>query len=299
MFKAPDIARFLAGLLILAVIAAIVLWRVGGASHPGKPAAPPPPPPPRGAESCSAAGWGPAVQANAGSLTHLAWAPFGRAESGWEAYAPLVAREVGSRCAPDSAGFASAYAAWEHGQGLAADGIFKPDDFRRMLATLELRRPFVQQSSKGLCPDAPPESALSAAAPGETLWKKPILLRTGALAAYRRMVAAARSQGFAQRGEVLKLISGYRGPAEEASRCADGGCNTVTRAHCSAHRTGLALDLYLDHAPGQDPTATADANRIAMAHSPEYRWLVAHASDFGFLPYPYEPWHWEWTGESP
>jgi D-alanyl-D-alanine carboxypeptidase len=112
------------------------------------------------------------------------------------------------------------------------------------------------------------------------------------------MYAAARSAGLAH-GEVLKLVSGFRGPAEEAARCADGGCNTRTRAHCSAHRTGLAMDLYLDHLPGQDVTSTANANRAAMARTPAYRWLVANADRFGFLPYPFEPWHWEWTGEPP
>jgi LAS superfamily LD-carboxypeptidase LdcB len=36
-----------------------------------------------------------------------------------------------------------------------------------------------------------------------------------------------------------------------------------------------------------------------MARSLEYRWLVANADRFGFLPYAYEPWHWEWAGEAP
>jgi hypothetical protein len=113
------------------------------------------------------------------------------------------------------------------------------------------------------------------------------------------MVAAARADGVAGRPPLLALVSGFRGPGEEAQRCADGGCNTLTRAHCSAHRTGLALDLYLDPAPGADPASTAEDNRRHMAQTPEYRWLVANAARFGFLPYPYEPWHWEWTGEPP
>jgi LAS superfamily LD-carboxypeptidase LdcB len=36
-----------------------------------------------------------------------------------------------------------------------------------------------------------------------------------------------------------------------------------------------------------------------MAQTAEYRWLVANAANYGFLPYSYEPWHWEWTGEQP
>jgi LAS superfamily LD-carboxypeptidase LdcB len=155
----------------------------------------------------------------------------------------------------------------------------------------------VQATSKGLCPPPPTEGQLVLGAPDETLHGKPVQLRSGALAAYRRMVAEAKAQGLARHGEALKLVSGYRGPDEEAARCVDGGCNTVTRAHCSAHRTGMALDLYLDHLAGQGPTSSDDANRAAMARSPEYRWLVANAGRFGFVNYPFEPWHWEWTGE--
>ena len=36
-----------------------------------------------------------------------------------------------------------------------------------------------------------------------------------------------------------------------------------------------------------------------MSRTPAYRWLVANADRFGFVPYPFEPWHWEWTGEAP
>ena len=27
--------------------------------------------------------------------------------------------------------------------------------------------------------------------------------------------------------------------------------------------------------------------------------LAVIAAAFGFVPYPFEPWHWEWTGEPP
>lgn len=312
MIKVSDVARFLGGLLILGVVVVLVFLRL--TSHKGGPGAPhappghaaaiaaapaPPPTPSKGAETCVASGWETAAAANSQSLVGLAWTPFGRPETGWTIYAPVVAREIATRCAPDSAGFAAAYAPWQKRHGLPADGVFKAVDFHRMLADVELRRPFVQQTSKGICPAAPPETALATAQPGEVYGGRAIQLRAGALAAYRAMVAAARAQGLAAHGELMKLVSGYRGPAEEAARCADGGCNKYSRAHCSAHRTGLALDLYLDHLPGVDPTSTDEANRAAMARSPEYRWMVTHAGDFGFLPYPFEPWHWEWTGEPP
>ena len=97
----------------------------------------------------------------------------------------------------------------------------------------------------------------------------------------------------------MQLISGYRSPTDESDRCADETCNTLTRARCSAHRTGLAIDLYLEPAPGRDPVSSEDDNRRHMAGTLEYRWLVANAHRFGFLPYAYEPWHWEWDGEAP
>lgn len=289
MVKASDIGRFVAGLTILAAIAAVVLLRVVHA-----PTAPPSRPEPPG-QGCAAAGWAAAVKANAGSLDTLAWSPFGRSETGWGAYAPLIAHEAGTPCGAATPGFAAAYARWQARHHLTADGVFKPEEFAEMRDAMNLRRPFVQAISRGLCAAAPPQADLAAAASDETYGGKPILLRADALAAYRRMAASARAAGVAS-GDVLKLISGYRSPAEEAARCAEGGCNTLTRAHCSAHRTGLAVDLFLDHLPGHDPASTEDGNRVAMARSPAYRWLVWHAAEFGFLPYPFEPWHWEWTG---
>jgi hypothetical protein len=296
MIKSSDIGRFLGGLLLVAALGFVVWWRVTSHAPPHPVPAPPVRPPVMG---CGAAGWEAASAANGQSLDHLVWSPFGRLEVGWRVYAPLIEREIGYACPPATQGFASAYAPWQHHHGRPEDGVFKPDDFRRMLVDMELRRPFVQLTAKGICPPPPAPQALATATPNEAYGGKAVQLRAGALAAYRRMVSAARAQGLAKGANVLKLVSGFRGPAEEASRCADGGCNTVTRAHCSAHRTGLALDLYLPHAPGEDPTATDDGNRLAMVRSPEYRWLVANADRFGFLPYPYEPWHWEWTGEPP
>ena len=37
-------------------------------------------------------------------------------------------------------------------------------------------------------------------------------------------------------------------------------------------------------------------SRRYMSQTPTYRWLVKNAGRFGFVPYVYEPWHWEWVG---
>jgi LAS superfamily LD-carboxypeptidase LdcB len=75
----------------------------------------------------------------------------------------------------------------------------------------------------------------------------------------------------------------------------DGNCQGVARAACSAHATGLAMDLFLGSAPGLPPDSSDDANRLHMSLGAPYRWLVTNAARFGFVPYPFEPWHWEWT----
>ncbi len=221
--------------------------------------------------------------------------PFGVAEKGWGVYAPLIAHEIGTPCAPDSAGFAAAFAQWQGGHSLAATGEVDEPALSLLAATWLLRRPFVRAMKTG-CPASPPENTLATAAPAESFGGKTIQARPAALEAYRRMVAKAR-RDLPLTPPLLTIASAYRGPVEEAARCADGACGNPGTARCSAHRTGLALDLYLGAAPGRSPFSTDDDDRLAQARSPAYRWLVQHAEQFGFAPYPYEPWHWEWTGE--
>jgi D-alanyl-D-alanine carboxypeptidase len=304
MLKPSDLRGFLLGLLIVAVIAGVVLLRVAGRRppHPSRATAPPVATGSRSGgkpEDCTPQAWQAAASANGASLSDLAWTPFGRPETGWATYAPLVAHEIATACPPGSPGFARDYARWQMQMKLPADGVLKSAEFDPIRNALALRRPFVRATAKGLCPAAPEASTLATAMPGEVYGGKAVQLRAGALSAYRRMVAAARIDGVAEQPPLLSILSGFRDPAEEAARCADGGCNTLTRAHCSAHRTGLAVDLYIEPAPGQDPTSTTDENRRHMAQTAEYRWLVANAANYGFLPYAYEPWHWEWTGEPP
>jgi len=271
------------------------------------PAAPPPaPPPPAHTPALAAAicsdGPAAAARSNAASLPTLAWSPFGRSETGWATYAPLVGREVHTACAPSTPGFALALSQWARARNLPSDGVFSAAIFTPLKTTIQLRRPFVQLSARGVCPNPPAAAALATATPAEGYGGKLVQLRPGALAAYRRMAAAARraDPAIAADPRNLTLFSGFRSPADDAARCArEHNCNNVVRATCSAHRTGLAMDLYVGQAPGFSPDSSADPNRAFMSATPAYRWLVANADRFGFVPYPFEPWHWEWTGEAP
>jgi len=242
-----------------------------------------------------------AAQTNASSLETLAWAPFGRSETGWATYAPLIGREIGAACAPDTPGFAAALAAWAASQGLSSSGALTPVLFAQLKSVIQMRRPFVRISAQGVCPNPPPASALAWASATEGYGGKLVQLRAGALAAYRRLAAAARQDPqIAADPRNLTLFSGFRDPAADAGRCArERNCNGVQRATCSAHRTGLAIDVYVGQAPGFGPDSSAEPNRLYMSRTATYRWLVANAGRFGFVPYPFEPWHWEWTGEAP
>lgn len=241
-----------------------------------------------------------AAAQNAVSLDTIPWAPFGRAELGWSAYEPLIANEIGVACPAGSPGFAAALAVWQKTHRLPATGVLNQPTFIEMKQVWQQRRPFVL-ASRIACPPAPDAAALSRAEPGESYGGKTILLRTAALAAYRRMVAAARKElpVLTADPHLLTIFSGYRSPDYDAARCfRDQNCQGVVRAACSAHRTGYAMDLYLGAAPGFGPDSSADANRLYLSRTAAYRWLVDNASRFGFVNYAFEPWHWEWTGEA-
>jgi len=242
----------------------------------------------------------PAADANRASLDGLSFAPFGAQETGWRIYAPKVAADLGVPCGPWTQRFAARLARWQRRHGLPAHGAMTPETFDRLKAVWQAARPFVAVRAAGVCPDPPPEAALDQISPGERLDEREIRVARPALAAYRRMRAAALADlAGAGDPDLLKPFSGYRSPAFDDERCArEGNCQGIVRALCSAHRTGIALDLYLGAAPGFTADASVSANRLFQTETPAYRWLVLNARRFGFVPYVFEPWHWEWIGAS-
>jgi hypothetical protein len=304
-------------LALVALVAGVVLWLLysGPAKPPATPTpdsapvasspASPPPPPPTPMQTSADCGapsrFAAAAAANGSSVRLLAWSPWGREELGWETYTPLIGREIGSACPAATPGFADALARWQAARGLVATGVMAAPTFEAMRVTWLRRRPFAQAMAQG-CPAPADPATLEPARREEGYSGKPVSLRPAALSAYRRMVAAARAEvpAVAADKRLLTIFSGFRAPTVEDDRCyLDRTCGNLTRASCSAHRTGLAFDLYVGEAPGQRPESSDDLNRLHQSRNPAYRWLAANASRFGFVPYPFEPWHWEWTGEAP
>ncbi|MGH8998206.1 MAG: M15 family metallopeptidase [Acidimicrobiia bacterium] len=120
--------------------------------------------------------------------------------------------------------------------------------------------------------------------------------------AWAAMVEAARNDGFAE--PLLLAVSGYRSVDEqdwlwrgalEKYGDPDLACQWVARPGTSAHQSGRAIDLWLGH-----PIESEHVD--ALRQTAVWRWLVAHAVEFGFYPYDVEPWHWEynppWDGPS-
>ncbi|WP_293394913.1 M15 family metallopeptidase [Phenylobacterium sp. RIFCSPHIGHO2_01_FULL_69_31] len=306
--KLRDVMRFLGASAAAIVLLLLLVLRVTSCSPAHPPAGKPLGAPGEAAgqastpasADCRSEGWAGAAEANATSLQTLAWAPFGRQETGWEIYVPLIQSEIRTACPGDSEGFAAALAAWQASRDLDETGVLTEPVFVALKNAVQTRREFVRFTSLGTCPDTP--DLIIAARTDEGYGGKQVWMRPKALDAYRRMAAAARAEvpEIAADPRNLTIFSGYRSPAADAARCqAEGNCDGIVRARCSAHRTGLAADIYVGQAPGYGPDSTADPNRLFMTRTATYRWLLANAHRFGFVNYPFEPWHWEWTGEPP
>lgn len=241
-----------------------------------------------------------AARRNGQTLDTLSWAPFGVEERGWETYAPLLGREIGTTCGFGTPAYAQALAAWQLSHQLPADGEFGPETFEVLKGVLQERRPFVMARVQGVCPEGPtPIQLVAVPTHEETFAREGRQLRPEVLAAWRRMVAAARAEVPAVRADptALTLFSGFRDPAADEARCAaEGNCDGARRASCSPHRTGAAIDVNVGWAPGQTADSVAFENRLHQTRTPAYRWLVANAHRFGFVNYVFEPWHWEWVG---
>lgn len=249
-----------------------------------------------GAQDCSIGPPKSAV-ANASSVSTLPVNVFGRVETGWLFYETLIGHEIGTECTAGTAGFARSLAAWQATHGVGSTGIVDATTLEKMKILWQRRRPFVVES-RDHCPDPPAEQTLQRALVSESYGGKVILLRAGALAAYRAMVAAARGQGLVPpHTQLLTIFSAYRSPSYDAARCAlQRNCQGVVRASCSAHRTGYAMDINLGAAAGFTPDSSNDVNRIYISQSAAYRWLVRNADRYGLVNYAFEPWHWEFLG---
>ncbi len=230
-----------------------------------------------------------AVSENLRLRQELRWSFGGKAQRGWALYVPLIAQLIGTDRQPDSREFAAALARWQPSAGLKADGILNQETWMKMVSIFQSQRlrgsgtPLAEQLLQ-----APTSAFYDPARPAELRY-----VEREAWAAYQRLLAAAAADRTLNLHgpDELKIISAYRSPAYQARlRAQSPHAGRVGLAVNSPHFTGRALDLYV----GGEPVSTSDENRARQVRTPVYQWLVRNASRFGFYPYFYEPWHWEY-----
>lgn len=244
--------------------------------------------------------YGPAATRNAELRNELNWV-FGRkAQRGWYLYLPLISRLIDSNHDAHTDNFATALERWQKNSGLTATGILDDTTLYAMVSQWQGRR--LKDKTA-----ATPDQLITAPAsdffdPERVDELRQVERET--YAAYKRMVAAAvadnslrlaldESGGLAPAEQYLKIISSFRSREyQEKLRRESPHAGSAGLAVNSPHFTGRALDIYV----GGEPVETNDGNRSIQVQTPVYKWLVRNAERFGFRPYYYEPWHWEYVG---
>ncbi len=248
------------------------------------------PPTSRGANDPVELRWAEVTARNEQLKGTLDWFFGGKPQRGWHLYAPLVSHFLGVTENPPSEKFAQALSQWQRANGLPVSGVLNQETWMKMVAHWQARR-----SKDRTIPTA--EKLLTVAADEFYDPERPAELRQverETYAAYQRMAAAAaKDLGLEfKTSESLKIISAFRSPEyQQKLRAQSPNSGRAGLAVNSPHFTGRALDLYV----GGEPVSTKDANRALQTNTKVYRWLVKNASKYGFIPYFYEPWHWEYN----
>ena len=251
----------------------------------------------RGAHNLAA--FSPAVARNNELRTSLDWIFGGKPQRGWYLYAPLIGRLL--KTGDDSnESFAAALANWQQKSGLTPTGVLEQDTLYALVAHWQGQR------LKNRSPAVPEQLITAPVSDFYDPERLPELrqVERETYAAYKRMIAAAAADhslrlALGKNGELapgekyMKIISAFRTRAyQDQLRKQQPNAGSAGLAVNSPHFTGRALDLYV----GGEPVESADANRAIQIKTPAYQWLVRNADRFGFRPYYYEPWHWEYVG---
>jgi len=242
-----------------------------------------------------------AAAANLALSNEAVWTFGAKEQHGWYLYAPLIGRLLGTEDGPATKGFALSLARWQQTAGLNPTGVLDEDSLNAMVVKWQAAR--IKNRDV-----AQPDQLLTLSATEfydpERLEELRQVEKT-TYAAYQRMLAAAikdpslhldhTSDGkLSSTEKYFKIISAFRSREyHEKLRRQSPSAGRAGLAVNSPHFTGRALDLYV----GGDPVDTKDANRAFQIHTPVYQWLVRNAERFGFRPYFYEPWHWEYVGD--
>ena len=240
-----------------------------------------------------------AVNQNTLLRNDLLWTFGSKQQHGWYLYDLLIGRTLNLRPDASTSDFATAIAAWQKQKGLTSTGVLDEDSWMTFVSAWQSNR------LKDKTP-ATPDQLLTA--PSSDFYDPARLeelrqVEKTTYAAYKQMIAAAIADPslklqhtspteLAASEKFFKIVSSFRSREyQEKLRRESPNAGSAGLALNSPHFTGRALDLYV----GGDPVDTKDANRAIQVNTPAYQWLVRNAERFGFRPYFYEPWHWEYV----
>jgi zinc D-Ala-D-Ala carboxypeptidase len=220
----------------------------------------------------------------------LTWTFGGKQQRGWYLYDELLSETLDTNDAPISDDFAEAVTKWQKRRGLSATGVLDQTSWMAMVSNWQSNRLKNRAS-------ASPDQLITAPASDFYDSSRAAELRQVERAtydAYLKMIAAAGEDlKLSANDKYLKIISAFRSREYQdmLRRKSPNAGSAGLAVNNSPHFTGRALDLYV----GGDPVDTKDANRAIQVNTPAYKWLVRNAERFGFRPYFYEPWHWEYV----
>jgi zinc D-Ala-D-Ala carboxypeptidase len=240
-----------------------------------------------------------AAAQNAVLRNELVWLFGSKQQHGWYLYDLLIGQTLNVPSDASTSDLASAIAAWQKQKGLNANGILDEGSLMALVGQWQANR--LKDKTPAMADQlvmAPPSDFYD---PSRLPELRQVERNT--YAAYKQMIAAAvadpslhlthtTSGELAATEKYFKIVSGFRSREyQEQLRRQSPNAGSAGLAVNSPHFTGHALDLYV----GGDPVDTKDANRAIQVNTPAYQWLVRNAARFGFRPYFYEPWHWEYV----
>jgi zinc D-Ala-D-Ala carboxypeptidase len=241
-----------------------------------------------------------AANSNTQLRNNLEWNFGGKMQRGWSLYALLIGDLIGADSSVTPQEFATQLSVWQKKVGIEPTGVLDRETWAQMVGVLQSRR---------LNARTYPTASDLVTIPVSDCYDptRPEELRSAerqTFAAYKRMVAVAAADSMVglrvgpdgqldSNEKFLKVVSAFRSREhQELLRKQSPNVGRAGLAVNSPHFTGRALDLYV----GGEPVSTKDENRAIQTQTAAYKWLVKNAARFGFRPYFYEPWHWEYVG---
>jgi LAS superfamily LD-carboxypeptidase LdcB len=246
---------------------------------------------PRAVKSNTSPAFNPAAAQNLTLRNELTWTFGGKQQRGWHLYDLLIGQALNTDHDTVSNDFAASLSKWQKKTGLDSTGVLDQNTFMAMVSKWQGNRLKVRT------PAAPDQLVLAPSSdfydPSRAAELRQVERKT--YEAYKEMVAAALADPtlkLSSKDQYFKIISAYRSREyQDELRRKSPNAGRAGLAVNSPHFTGRALDIYV----GGSPVDTRDSNRAIQVSTPAYRWLVRNAERFGFRPYFYEPWHWEYV----